>query len=113
MQKAEANALIAEVQSRNRKRKKANMFLLNKVLSMDLFRQKKQRGAISMNNLFGCFDRIGHTLAIFVLICFGLAHTAAKVLFEVLQNAEHRIKTGLGVSKSAHGIAFPPLMGTG
>ena len=84
MKKAEENSLIAEAQSGNRKRRKANMLLLNKVLLMDLFRQKKQSGAISMNDLFRCFDRIGHTLAILVLICFVLAHKAAKVLFEVL-----------------------------
>ena len=113
MQKAEANALIAQAQSGNRKRRKANMLLLNKILLMDLFRQKKQSGAISMNDCHGCFDRISNTVAILVLMSFGLAHTAAKVLFEVLQHAEHRIKTGFGVSKPAYGISFPPLAGTG
>ena len=66
-----------------------------------------------MNDCHGCFDRISNTVAILVLMSFGLAHTAAKVLFEVLQHAEHRIKTGFGVSKPAYGISFPPLAGTG
>lgn len=87
------------------------MLLLNKILLMDLFRQKKQSGAISMNNLQGCFDRISNIVEILVLMSFGLAHTAAKVLFEVLQFAEHRIKTGIGISKPAYGIASPPLVG--
>ena len=86
---AEKNKLMAEGQSGNRKRRRANLLLLNKVLLNDLLRQKKQSGAIAMNDLIGCFDRICHTVAILVLMSFGLSWIPAKTLFEVLQRTEH------------------------
>ena len=50
---------------------------LNKVLLMDGMRQKKQAGAIAMNNAKGCFDRINHTYAILVLMSFGVSSLLA------------------------------------
>ena len=65
-------------------------------------------------NAKGCYDRINHTFAILVLIGFGLCWQHAKVIFEILQIAEHRIKTGFGVSEPAYGIEDDePLMGVG
>ena len=80
---------------------------------MDLYRQKKQSGAIAMNDACGCFDRINHTIAILVLMHFGLAWIPATILFDVLQRTEHKIKTGFGISKPIYGISDPPLNGTG
>ena len=59
---------------------------------MDILRQKKHAGAISMNDLKGCYDRVVHTVAILVLLAFGLNYTTAKLMMEVLQVAEHSIK---------------------
>jgi retron-type reverse transcriptase len=50
---------------------------LNKVLLIDGMRQKKQAGAIAMNNAKGCFDRINHTYAILVLMSFGVSSLLA------------------------------------
>ena len=113
LNKAEEKKLISEAQFGNRKNKKANMQLINKILLMDLYRQKKQSGVIAMNDAYGCFDRINHTVAILVLMHFGLAFLPAKILFEVLQCTEHRTKTGFGISKPMYGISKPPLNGTG
>ena len=66
-----------------------------------------------MNDVKGCYNRIVHTVAILVLMSFGLNHTAARILFQVLQTAEHNIKTGYGVSKTGYGETNPPAQGSG
>ena len=76
---------------------------LNKVLLMDGMRQKKQAGAIAMNDAKGCFDRINHTFAILVLMSFGVSSLLARSVFETLQTADHHIKTGYGRSGKAYG----------
>ena len=52
-----------------------------------------------MNDLKGNYNRIVHTVAILVLLSFGLHYESARFLMEVLQVAEHCIKTGFGVSQ--------------
>ena len=66
-----------------------------------------------MNDAKGCYDRIVHTVAILVLMSFGLSHTPAKVMFEMLQTAEHNVKTGFGPSQKAYGQQSPPIQGAG
>ena len=70
---------------------------------MDILCQKRRAGAISMNNLKGCYDRIVHIVAILVLMAYGVDHTAAAMLMETLQLAEHSIKTGFGVLEPLYG----------
>ena len=70
---------------------------------MDTLRQKKHAGAIGMNDLKGNYDRIVHTVAILVLLSFGIHYDTARMMMEVLQLAEHRIKTGYGVSQHLYG----------
>jgi hypothetical protein len=76
---------------------------LNKVLLTDAFRQKRQAGAIAMNDAKGCFDRINHTFAILVLTSSGVSTVLARSLFETLQTADHHIKRGYGRSDKAYG----------
>ena len=66
-----------------------------------------------MNDAKGCYNRIVHTVAILVLMSFGLNHTAARILLKVLQTAKHNIKTGYGVSKTGYGETNPPAQGSG
>jgi hypothetical protein len=70
---------------------------------MDSFRQKRQAGAIAMNDAKGCFDRINHTFGILVLMSFGVSAVLAQSLFETLQTADHHIKIGNGRSNKAYG----------
>ena len=44
---------------------------------------------------------------------YGLHQDQARLLFDILQKAQHRIKTGFGVSDNADGIADPPIQGKG
>ena len=67
-----------------------------------------------MNDAKGCYDRVQHVAAILVLMSYGLAYIPATLIFQTLQEAEHRIKTGYGVSDVMYGSdTVPQIMGTG
>ena len=97
-----ANALSTE-QYGSRKKRKAISCCLAKVCFMDTLRQKKHAGAIGMNDLKGNYDRIVHTVAILVLLSFGIHYDTARMMMEVLQLAEHQIKTGYGLLQHLYG----------
>ena len=77
--------------------------VLNKVLLNDVIRQKRIDAALGMNNARGCYNRIVHSIPILVLMSFGVAGETARVMFNILQEAEHHMKTGLGRSERAYG----------
>ena len=110
---AEASKTLSSDQHGSRKNHTAANCVLNKVLLFDIHRQKKHAGAISMNDARGCFDRIQHVAAILVLMSYGLEYTPATTLFSTLQQAEHRIKTGYGVSVPMYGNEETPIQGSG
>ena len=56
MAAAEKNHTIADDQCGSRKNRRSAVAALNKRLTMDMWRQRKQSGAISMNSAEGCFD---------------------------------------------------------
>ena len=56
-----------------------------------------------MNDAKGCYNRIDYNFAILVLMFFGVPWIITRILFRVLQQARHRIKTGYGVSWSVYG----------
>ena len=87
-----ANA-VEDDQYGSRKKHKAINADLNKVLTMDTLRQRRWAGAIASVDAKGCYDRIIHTIAILVLMAFGLISSQARVLMAVLQQCKHRIKT--------------------
>ena len=66
-----------------------------------------------MNEAKGCFDQIQHAFAVLVLMYFGVAWYMATTLFEVLQKAKHKIKTGYGVSDPVYGNEEPTISGIG
>ena len=75
---------------------------------------QKRLEALGMNDLKGNYDRVVHTVAILVLVSFGLHYGTAKLLFEVLQSAEHCIKTGYGTLQPLYGgDTEDPEMGLG
>ena len=113
IENAEAANVVEPEQFGSRKRHKASTACLCKVLLTDIFRQKRHAGALAMNDAKGCYDRIHHVVAILVLMSFGLLWLPAKILFEALQLAEHRIKTAYGVSEHVYGNSIIPEMGTG
>jgi hypothetical protein len=89
---------VADERHGSRKYHHARLLVLKKVLVRDWLLLRKQAGAYGMNNAKGCFDRIVHTVAILVLLIFGVPYNAARILFLVLAKARHKIKTGCGTS---------------
>ena len=89
---------VAEGQHRSTKHHQAGFLVLNKVLVSDLFRYTRQSGCYGFNDTNGYFDCIQHTFAVLVLMNYGVAWSVAITLFEVLQKARPKIKTGYGVS---------------
>jgi hypothetical protein len=77
--------------------------VLDKVLVGEWLLLRKQAGAYGMNDSKRCFDRIVHTVAILVLLSFGVPYNAARILFLVLAKARHKIKTGYGTSDWVYG----------
>ena len=66
-----------------------------------------------MDDAKGCFDRIQHTFAVLVLIHYGVVWSVVTTLFEVLQKAKHKIKTGYGVSTPIYGDEETAISGIG
>ena len=106
---------VVEEQHGSRKHHQAGLLLLNKVLVEDLFRLSRYSGCYAMNDAKGCYDRIDHTIAILVLMVFGVLWMIAPNMFFVIQQACHRIKTGYGVSRPVYGNedANNPIAGIG
>jgi hypothetical protein len=87
--------------------------VLNKVLVGDWLLLRKQAGAYGMNDAKGCFNRIVHTVAILVLLSYGVPYNAARILFLVLAKARHKSKTGYGTSDWVHKDEDIPISGCG
>ena len=68
--------------------------VLNKVILIDIIRQKRIAAALGMNDARGCYDHIIHSITILVLMSFGVVGRTAQEMFKVLQEAEHYMKTG-------------------
>ena len=85
---------VTEKQHGSRKHYQAGFLVLEKILVSDMFRYTHQSRCYGMNDAKGCFDWIQHTFAVLVLMYYGVAWSVATTLFQVLQQARHKIKTG-------------------
>ena len=115
MHNAESLGLIPEDQYGSRKHHRSIIAALNKRITMDIWRQKRQSGAIAMIDAQGCFDRIAHPVGALTMQRFGVPRNAVRCLYKVLQQAHHRIATGYGVSDPKYGgpNQTPPVQGEG
>lgn len=115
MQNAEALGLIPKDQYGSRKHHRSITAALNKRITMDIWRQKRQSGAIAMIDAQGCFDRIAHPVGSLIMQRFGVPKNTVRCLYRVLQEAHHRIATGYGVSEPKYGgpSQIPPVQGEG
>ena len=91
---AELQRTIARDQYGSRKHHKAAMAALNKRLTMDIWRQKRQSGIIAMNDAEGCFDRIAHPVDAIAMRRRGVPKETMECLLTTLQSARHCISTG-------------------
>ena len=115
MSRAEAVGAIPHDQYGSRKHQRAIYAALNKRLTMDIWRQKRQSGAIAMIDAQGCFDRIAHPVGALTMRRFGIPRNCVRSLYSTLQQAHHSIATGFGVSEPQYGgpDQVPPVQGEG
>ena len=104
---------VAPYQYGSRKHHDSRKAVLNKVILNNIVRQKRIAIALGMNDARGCYDRIVHSIAILVLMSFGVAGETARAMFKVLQEAEHHMKTGYGRSERAYGNKPVPQQSSG
>ena len=103
MQHNEALGTIPDEQTGSRKGHSAVITALNKVLAMDLLRQRRQAGFLCSNDATQCYDRILHNVAIMCMLRLGAGMTVLQSLFGQLQQGIHKTMTGYGISTSTHG----------
>lgn len=104
-EKAKANFLDQYDSCKNHKSINA---VLNQVFLNDVLQQKIRAGTIGMNEARGCYDRIINSIAILVLMSFGLVGPIARAIFKVVQEADHHMKTGFGRADQAYSNGIAP-----
>eukprot|EP00957_Ditylum_brightwellii_P210769 15365367-Ditylum_brightwellii.AAC.1 len=104
MKHNEAAGTIPEEQAGSRKFRRAAEVALKKVLSMDLLRQFKQAGFLCSNNAIQCYNRIIHCVAMLAMLRMGADKNAMTSLFGQLQQADHYVMTGYGLSEFSYGV---------
>jgi endonuclease/exonuclease/phosphatase family metal-dependent hydrolase len=114
MTRGEKSNLIAREQFGSRKKHQSITAALNKRLTMDLLRQKRQAGALCSNDAKSCYDRVVHSIASLSMRRLGAPIEPINSMFKSLQMAAHRIKTAFGVSEKSYGSdRIEPLQGLG
>lgn len=76
--------------------------MLNKVLTYEIHRYKKQPLAYIENDAKGCYDRIINPLVLIFLHILGLSSTAISTLAKTWELTVHRIKTLFGISTNGY-----------
>jgi hypothetical protein len=100
MWKAEDEKWLAPEQYGSRKNFLAINHCLNKRLSFDILRQYKQSGAICVNNMKGCYDRIVHLVASLCMQRWGMPEQPILMMLHTIQNLKHYVRTAFGKSDS-------------
>ena len=114
MTRGEKCKLIAREQYGSRKKHQSITAALNKRLTMDLLRQRRQSGALCSNDAKSCYDRVVHSVASLSMRRLGAPIEPINSMFISLQKAAHRIRTAFGVSEKKYGDDRDiPLQGLG
>ena len=71
MEFCERYGLLADEQSGSRKDRRAAEVALQKVLTMDILRQKRRAGFLCSNDALQCYDRIVHNVAMLSMLSRG------------------------------------------
>jgi hypothetical protein len=95
MSQAEAYAQMPPEQYGSRKKHQAIKAALNKVLTQDIWRRKRQSGALCSNDTKACYDRVVHPFAILCMLRLGTPMGPLLYMFIKLQKMKHFICTAL------------------
>ena len=111
---AESCKILAPEQFGSRKNHQSILAALNKRLTMDVLRQRRQAGALCSNDAKSCYDRIVHNVAALSMRRMGIPAEPVASMFLTLQQSQHVISTAFGVSKESYGRGRRiPLQGVG
>jgi hypothetical protein len=114
MNNAEKHGTIAREQYGSRRNHRSVIAALNKRLTMDVLRQRRQAGALCSNDAKSCYDRVVHSIAALSMRRQGAPKNPVKCMFATLQQAAHKIRTAFGLSAKTHGgDRDPPYQGLG
>jgi hypothetical protein len=111
--RADSLNLIPDEAYGSRPGRRANICALNKVLTADLFRQKRQAGIICSNDATSCYDRIVHSVATICMQRMGVTPEVCQLMFGTLRQLEHFITTDFGQKEEPYGAVEIPLQGVG
>jgi hypothetical protein len=84
---------------------------LNKILTLDIIKQRRVPATLCCNDAKQCYDRILHAIANICLQRVGVCPKTCLVMLGTLQQMQHHIKTAYGVSKDSYGCVQTPLQG--
>jgi hypothetical protein len=103
MTHAEAHDALPKEQDGSRKGHKAVLCFLNKRLTTDISRQKRQSMALICNDAEQCYDRMAHAPTILSMLRLGMLIAPIWAMFATLQNAVHHVSTAFGISTTFYG----------
>jgi hypothetical protein len=86
---------------------------LNKVLTQDIWHQKRQAGALCSYDAKSCYDRVVHSFAILCMLRLGCPLGPILSMFATLQKMQHFIGTAFGVSDTLFNGGEIPFQGLG
>ena len=111
---AESCQILAPEQFGSRKNHQSILAALNKRLTMDVLRQRRQAGALCSNDAKSCYDRIVHNIAALCMRRTGIPQQPVESMFMTLQKSQHVISTAFGISNESYGRDRSiPLQGVG
>jgi hypothetical protein len=84
---------------------------LNKVLTADILRQNHTPAALCSNDAKQCYDIIVHLVANICLQRIGIDEKTCRVMFGLLQQMQHYVKTAYDISDNSYGCIEIPLQG--
>jgi hypothetical protein len=110
---AETYAQMLAGQYGSKKKRRAIEAALNKVLTQDIWRQKRQSGALCSNDAKSCYNRVVHSFAILCVLRLGCPMGPLISMFVTLQKMNHFIRTPYGVSSTTFTSENFPFQGLG
>ena len=103
MAKGELHGRFATEQFGSRKHCSAALHALNKVLSLDNSKHKREACVVVANDAVSCYDRIVLAAAYCSMIRFGVTKATAQSMINTIGNLAHSIRTAHGDSTFRYG----------
>ena len=102
MSLAESCQVLTPKQFGSQKDHQSVLAALNKRLTMDVLRQRRQAGALCSSNAKSCYNCIAHNTAALCMRRMGVPPEPVASVFLTLQQSQHIISTAFGISKESH-----------